>query len=460
MMGAHKQNLYLTIIYIIIAVSISSCVSPTRGNYFKKSQNYEQAIMEYNYVLKQNPDNYAANLGLGDIYFERREFDKASLYYDRAALTKPHNTEIKKKISKVIAIFEKVDELMKEGNNYFSLKDYLKAQAKYKEILDFYPDHEKATAKLEECKGIIDKAALFFSKGAASERDGDLQKAFDNYSKSYYMTPNNEIYKKKVENIKEELGKSRASIDSGLDSMNMGNFNEAISTLEKRSEIDKKSDEVYFHLAEAYSKAAQKKENSNEKLSNLKIALAKLENVSKGSIFYQGALELQKKILLDIEEIEEIVEARMRAAKSYYEKKMFSKALENYESIIVDFDESRFVPECKKQEVLCQIDEILITSRYQPLPILESNKRGESNVFKDVVIELKNETPYKLQFLYYGSDSGFVEIGADSAIDISFTPGKYKLAAKLFGKKIHHFAQEEDLSRGKFSILFYEKSKK
>jgi tetratricopeptide (TPR) repeat protein len=456
-MNLLNKNLFLSIFLLILTTSYFACVSSTRGTYYKKYQNYDQAIEEYNYVLEQNPDNYAANLGLGDIYFERKQYDKASLYYDKAAQKKPKDPELRAKIKKLKDTLEKIDVLEKEGNTFFTSKDYLNAQAKYKEILNLYPDDKNAIDKDNEIKAILDKAAATFSEGATFERDANLKKAYENFNKAYDLTPYNDIYKKKMEAIKVEFEKANAAITSSIDLLNKGKSDEAISSLEERSAKDKNSDEINFYLAQAYLKTAQSKENSNEKLSNLKIALVKIESVPNGSNFQQNAIELQKNITDEIEKIEIDIEARMKEARLFYESRSFSQALQIYRAIIKDKGESRNIPECKKMEILCIIDEVIISSNFNSLPELQPTENTDSNVFKDVIIEISNETPYKLQFLYYGPDFGSYEIEPGSATDISFKPGKYKQVAKLYGKKIHLFAKENDLQKGKYVLLFYEK---
>ena len=181
------------------------CVSSTRGNYFKKSQNYEQAIIEYKIVLAENPGNFRANMGLGDIHFERKEFDRASFYYDKAAQKRPGDPSLKEKLSKIKEIFGRIDALMLEGDGFYKDKLYLDAIIKYKRILEITAVQEEATQKLKDCKTRIDEAALFFSEGASGEREGDYKKAFYNYSKAFDITPYNDHYKKKKDPSKKAV---------------------------------------------------------------------------------------------------------------------------------------------------------------------------------------------------------------------------------------------------------------
>ena len=119
-----------TIAYLILLLYITllySCISPSRGNYYFKKKNYEQAIIEYNIVLEKNPANYQANLRMGDIFCERREYDIALKYYSKAANTKPDNDEVKKKIAELERIFKRIEQLKQDGDVLFSKRFYKKA---------------------------------------------------------------------------------------------------------------------------------------------------------------------------------------------------------------------------------------------------------------------------------------------------------------------------------------------
>ena len=185
---------------------------------------------------------------------------------------------------------------------------------------------------------------------------------------------------------------------------------------------------------------------------------SKLENICSESEYYSEAVKLKKQVDSTIDKIENDIESMMRRARSSYERRDYTESLDIYRSIIRDFSESKHVTECKSLEVLCEIDKIF-NRKYSPLPELEPAGRDISKVFDNVVIEVSNQTSFKVQFFYYGIDAGIVEYKAGSVGDINFTQGKYKLATRLLGKKLYLFAQEIELTKGKYSLLFYEKNK-
>jgi len=446
------RNLPIFLLIICLTTCIS-CVSSTRGHYYYKTQDYEQAITEYNYVLKQNPNNFKANMGMGDIYFERKKFEKAKFYYDKAAQSHPDDSELKKKQAKLIKKFDSINKLKEEGNKFFSEKHYIEADAKYNEILNIYPDDKYASIKSEECKGIINKASNYFSRGANAERDGDYKIAFEKYKIAYELTPDNIIYRDKMDKIKIELDKTRAFISSQVETIEEGNYEEAIEILESKTRKSIKSDEMDYYLALSYSKAAKNQSNDNKTLIYMHKALKKIDNIRPDNEIFNKVKELKIILEEEIDRIENKVIVKMKKAQNYFEKKNFNQAMKMYNSIIKDYPDSKFIQECRKWEILCNIEEIM-SMKYNPLPQLEQGDKD--NVFEDVIIEISNETSFKIDFFYHGIDAGKVFIQPDSTHEISFAEGKYKMAARLFSNKLYLFARENELSKGKYTLLFYE----
>jgi tetratricopeptide (TPR) repeat protein len=444
---------FIIIFSLLVLIPLTSCISATRGNYYYKRQNYEQAIKEYTYVLEQNPKNFKANEGMGDIHFERKEFEQARLYYDKAAEARPTDTELVKKRAKLNQIFEGINELIIEGNELFSEKSFVEAEAKYKEIIGIYPDDQQAITKSTECRKIINDASLNFSEGANAERDGDYKVAFEKYKKAYELTPENDIYKDKMESAKGELDKAREFIALQVETIKEENYEDAISSLESKSGKTSKSDEIDYYLALAYAKVALNQKDDNETLRNMYNALNRIKDLNSESQFYSQASELKKKIEEAIDSTEYKVETLMKKANDYYLDKDYDQALKAYTAIIKDYSESKFVKECRKREVICIIEEIM-TMEYNPLPELEVADTGK--VFKSVIIEITNKTSFKLQFFYLGKDFGKVDIEPGAVVDLEFQPSHYKMAAKLFANKLYLYARENELLKGKYSLLFYE----
>lgn len=453
-MNSLIKFLYLIIIVIFLTLPSISCISPTRGDYYFKKQNFEQAITEYNYVLEQDPNNYRANLNMGEIYFERREFEKALSFYKKAAEKKPDDKVIREKIAKVNKIFLKVEAVTQEGDIFFNDKNYTEADVKYKEALDMFPGYQIASDKSEECHNIINNAAIDFSEGATAERDENFKRAFEKYRDAYELTPYNDNYKKKMDIAKAEYKKNRALIEQGIASINQGNFDEAITTLEKRALKARKSDEINLHVAIAYSKLVDKHNNGNDKLRDANSALKKLELIQPDSEQFIKTSNLKDKLLNDIESVENKVALKMKKAHKIFQRKNYDQAMKTYRSIVEVYNQSKYVKVCKKSEILCMI-EMIFLKKYNPLPQLEP--ANVSKVFENVVIEISNETSYKLQFYFHGIDAGSVDVKSGSTEEIDFKPGTYKLAAKLFAGKYFYFAQKLELSQGKYSLLFYEK---
>ena len=56
--------------------------------YIRKEENIQEkeSIKRYEKAIEKNPQNWAAYLSLGDIYFKKDDFEKASYYYQKAFL--------------------------------------------------------------------------------------------------------------------------------------------------------------------------------------------------------------------------------------------------------------------------------------------------------------------------------------------------------------------------------------
>jgi len=105
-----------------------------------KSGNYEQALNDYNAknfekaetgfkeVLSSEPNNANAHYYLGNIYYNRKEYETSLPHFEQAA-----------KID-----FKSVDKLMAWGENQRALKQFDRAIVQFQKVIGFDPDNANA----------------------------------------------------------------------------------------------------------------------------------------------------------------------------------------------------------------------------------------------------------------------------------------------------------------------------
>lgn len=193
---------------------------PGLATEFEAYQNIEQTYIK---VLRENPKNKEALLGLADFYYQSKSFKKAADTYQKYVNLEPKNTNIRLKIADCyfrlgldrLALIE-LNKILKYepknlsvmvtlGNYYFDRKEYLKAIEHYEQVLDFNPKNSdvrtdlaisyyylgKVDKALEELDVAIANnpghALAYYNKGiilwqGKNDLEGSL-KAFEEYLK-------------------------------------------------------------------------------------------------------------------------------------------------------------------------------------------------------------------------------------------------------------------------------------
>jgi tetratricopeptide (TPR) repeat protein len=432
-----------------------SCVSPTRGNYYFKLQDYDQAIAEYNIVLASNPDSFTANLRMGDIYFSRAEYYKSKSFYVRAFNLKPGNIEAKEKLEKIDKVFDKLDGLKHQGDDFFNLRNFVKAEIVYNDIIDLFPDYKGIKEKIDECKKMINDASLIYAEGLKFEQAKELKKSLASFKKALESTPFNQEYKDKIDAVQKEINIVRDDIYKALNFTKSREFDKAIKILDRINSDTGYSDEIDYYFVEIYKALANKNSNMNEKLKYLKKASEKSKSITDGNQFNDLEV-IDCQINAEIELIEVNIKSKKEKADQLMLEKKFIEAANLYNDISTKTKESSSSIDSAKLEIKCRIENIF-SKKYMPLPELELTYN--LSIFDSTVIAVINNTSYPLNFFYYGDEAGSVEIKPGKIIDVKFPPGKYKLAAILNTGKLFYFAGEKQLNIGKFELLFYEEKK-
>jgi len=103
------------------------------GNYEQalsdyKSKNFEKAETGFKEVLSSEPNHADANFYLGNIYYDRKEYEKSL----------PHYLEATKKD------FKSPEKLMALGENQRALKQFDRAIVQYSKVIGFEPNNARA----------------------------------------------------------------------------------------------------------------------------------------------------------------------------------------------------------------------------------------------------------------------------------------------------------------------------
>jgi tetratricopeptide (TPR) repeat protein len=108
--------------------------SPAKSGDFGKAvsdfnaKNYDQAILGFKEVLKDDPNNADAHYYLGNIYYIRQNYETSLPYFEQAA-----------KLD-----YKSVEKLMALGENQRTLKKYDLAIVQYQKVIGFAPGNANA----------------------------------------------------------------------------------------------------------------------------------------------------------------------------------------------------------------------------------------------------------------------------------------------------------------------------
>lgn len=133
---------------------------------YSSQQKYDKAADNYEVILKtysqEQPDNVEIYGYLGQLYYAKREFDKAIAQYEKVLAFQPNN----------------VDVMYVLGSLYLEKQNRVKAKEKFSLCIDYKPDHDGCLnalgfmyaedgVNLNEAKDYIERALAVDAKNAA-----------------------------------------------------------------------------------------------------------------------------------------------------------------------------------------------------------------------------------------------------------------------------------------------------
>jgi len=300
--------------------AISSCYAE-RGEYEKSAEAQEKALAK-----AQEEGGEASNLSLlemGNILFNKKEYEKAISYYEEFVKRSPGNPRVSQALyqqgislyrleyfSEAINKWEKLakeykqDELapqalLQAGKTYFGLSKYDQALSTYRQLLEEYPRSD-----------MVKDAVLQI--GQCYYNQGKIQDAITQYEKFIKDYPEDE----KVGPVLEQL------------QMSYYRQGKSVEELEKLIEQFPKS----RFAADTYWKLGAEAFNH--------------KNYSLAQRYFQ-------KLILDFPESTSASQAFYYQGECYYLQEKYAEAVNAYENFILNFPQDRLVSQAMFREAVC-----------------------------------------------------------------------------------------------------------
>ncbi len=289
---------------------------------------YNDAITEFNSVVESGTDDKDKAIALtylGLISFARKEYDKAIVYYQRAAKYDSSNYDVYKNLANAYRKsnnYKKAIEAAKKsisindknpkayiilGNIYYELGKYKKAIKTYRKAIDIAPANAAVHYNLGSAlykKGDEFSAIEYFKKAGTLDKTGEV--AYRAYSRIGVLYTDKKNYSDAEKYLRQAI--LLRPIDA------ISRYNLGISYLRQ----NKKNEAV-----KQFEKAAMVSAKNGNLLENIGDAFFALKDYDKSLKTYQDALALNKRNVRMYARIGEI----------YYEKKMLDRAFENYKKV-------------------------------------------------------------------------------------------------------------------------------
>jgi len=262
------------------------------GNRNVQQGMYEEAINEYDKILKTHPYFPDAEFYKGLTRFRQKNIDGAATHFSNALKLYPEHIKARKGLDNVTKQF------LNAGNKSYKRGDLSKANDYYQKALEFDPNfylayfqlgvlqkkQGKSNTAITTLKKVLDikpdHDKTWFTLGTAYESDGNADQAIEHYLKAIELNP---AYSKAYGNLgklltdkndykqAEDILKTITQIDPiysdgfmrlGLLYLEQENYIDAAENLKISTSLDEKDFNKYFNLASTYNHLEQYKNAS------------------------------------------------------------------------------------------------------------------------------------------------------------------------------------------------------
>ena len=196
-----------------------------KGVEFFGKGDFENAILNFEEVLKINPSNPVAAEYISKIGEETKKYVKKEIVKVDYLISKKRYREAKNKLKRLLKIAPEDPELLKKlgeiesrmdrelnrllekGKEYYKNKDYDTARRYFESVLVISPGHSMASSYLEKIKkkerGVDPQK--YYIMGVQAYADGDYELAIAYWEKVLSVDPENENARKNIERAKSRL---------------------------------------------------------------------------------------------------------------------------------------------------------------------------------------------------------------------------------------------------------------
>lgn len=213
---------------------------------YRKVRNLGRSRDIYQKVLSMERDNPYALIGLGHLFYDFKEYDKALFYWERMVQVHGDNVDIRV--------------LTSVGNCHRKLKTFRKGIEYFARALEIEPDNFYALFGMADCyRGLnLHRESLHYwnrilaldpENKVILTRAGDAYRAMGDFADA-------EISYKKALNIEFD---AYAILGLALIYKQKGNYQDAVESLQGLVKNDSKNSRLYLEIADCYIRLGQKK---------------------------------------------------------------------------------------------------------------------------------------------------------------------------------------------------------
>ncbi len=294
-------------ILFLLAVSLVFSQSPEevleQGNQFFNNGDYNNAITQYEQVLKLDPTFAPAMFQLSHCYLRLGDMVKTKEYIDEAIEADPDNEEYREEFNRI----NEINTMMNDCNRNMRSGQFEDAFISYEMVLDKFPFFAEAA----------------YSMGLAMMREKDYDEAIKHFRKALELNSQHENALAAITNV------AKMSFNDGNKCYKLRDLDCAIEKYLKVVEIDPGFYQAYYQLGVI----AAKQGNYDEAISKYRAALEKNPEFYKG--WFAVALVQKRQGDVDgaMESLQKVVDIHPGYAKAYgtmgeiyYDQKKYDEA--------------------------------------------------------------------------------------------------------------------------------------
>lgn len=242
---------FILIILAIIFMTVFTNHLETANSLFENKK-YEQAIIQYNAVIKENKiledvafskdriieaqsfiDQASSFVAKGDSFYKNNQLEEALVEYNKGKEIYPYLKGLEKKIADIVVIEKK----NKEGDSLFEKKKYEDALSKYGEILKINPTHNISQQKIKKINGILIEVNSLIRGGDGFYEYKLFDEAILEYNKAKEIYPYFKGLDKKISGTQKIITQAKSYMVKGDSYFQNNLFEKAIAQYNKALKI-------------------------------------------------------------------------------------------------------------------------------------------------------------------------------------------------------------------------------